>query len=120
MVGILRKTVLVSFFTVSLFAKADFVLQEQCTYQNEQFWIKILYLCQEGDIACDRIAYIGLNKNDGEYIMLKGKTLLDENMNFKGYSFADDVYKYDILRNNLLYISKNDKIIREIELEVCK
>ena len=38
---------------------ADFVpYGEQCTFQNDTFWIKIIELCGEGDISCDKVAYI--------------------------------------------------------------
>ncbi|MGX2973168.1 hypothetical protein [Helicobacter sp. T3_23-1059] len=35
---------------------------QKCTFENDTFWIKIIEICGEGDIACDKVAYIGLNK----------------------------------------------------------
>ena len=31
--------------------------------------------------------YVGVNKNNGDYIILNGKSISDRNMNFKGYVF---------------------------------
>lgn len=100
-------------------ANNDFTPLEKCTYENENFWIKILYLCPEGDLACDKMIYVGVNKNDGSYIALKGKILLDENSDFKGYVFENKNYQYRILRNDFLYIFKDAKMIKEIKLDIC-
>lgn len=116
----MRKKIIFLAIFISLLFASDFTPQEQCSYDSEKFWIKIIYLCQEGDVGCNKIVYIGVNKDSGEYIALKGKTLLDEEQNFKGYSFDNGVYKYDIFRNNTLYISKNGKIMKEIMLEECR
>ena len=74
-------------FASYLFAREDFTPLEQCTYKNEKFWIKILNLCSEGNITCDKVVYVGVNKNNGDYIILNGKSISDRNMNFKGYVF---------------------------------
>ncbi|GAD19460.1 hypothetical protein HFN_0700 [Helicobacter fennelliae MRY12-0050] len=49
-----------------------------------------------------------------------GKTLLDSKQNFKGYSFKNGVYEYNIFRNNILQISKNNSILQEIKLRDCQ
>lgn len=114
-----KKIIFLGIFISLLFAN-DFTPQEHCSYDSEKFWIKIIYFCQEGDVGCNKMVYIGVNKDSGEYIVLKGKTLLDDRQNFKGYSFDNGAYKYDIFRNNMLYISKNGKTIKEIMLEECR
>lgn len=63
--------------------------------------------------------YIAVNKNDGSYIVLNGKILLDTKNDFKGYVFRNKTYEYNILKNDILYIFKNDKLIKEVKLEVC-
>ncbi len=64
------------FFSTYLLAQEDFTPLEQCTYENEKFWIKILNLCPEGNITCDKVVYVGVNKNNGKYIVLNGKSIV--------------------------------------------
>lgn len=114
-----KKVIFLSIFITSLFAN-DFTPQEQCSYESEEFWIKILYLCPEGDLGCNKMVYVGVNKDSGDYIVLKGKTLLDGKQNFKGYSFKNGAYEYSVFRNNILQISKNNSILQEIKLRDCQ
>lgn len=86
---IFKNILLPFFFGVCLFAKGDFTPLEQCTYENEKFWIKILNLCPEGNITCNKVVYVGVNKSNGDYIILNGNSISDTNMNFKGYSFKN-------------------------------
>lgn len=45
-----------SVFMGLLFAN-NFTSLKQCSFESEKFWIKILYLCFEGDVACDKMIY---------------------------------------------------------------
>lgn len=65
---------------------AEYKLYTQGAYENEKFWIKILNLCPEGNITCNKVVYVGVNKSNGDYIILNGNSISDTNMNFKGYS----------------------------------
>lgn len=95
---IFKNILLPFFFGVCLFAKGDFTPLEQCTYENEKFWIKILNLCPEGNITCNKVVYVGVNKSNGDYIILNGNSISDTNMNFKGYSFKNGIYEYNIFK----------------------
>ncbi|ELN4929941.1 hypothetical protein RZ800_001897, partial [Campylobacter coli] len=52
---IFKNILLFLFFSTYLLAQEDFTPLEQCTYENEKFWIKILNLCPEGNITCDKV-----------------------------------------------------------------
>lgn len=78
------------------------------------------YIFVQRVIWCNKMVYVSVNKNSGNYIILKGKTLLDSKQNFKGYSFKNGVYEYNIFRNNVLQISKNNSILQEIKLRDCQ
>ncbi len=52
---IFKNILLFLFFSTYLLAQEDFTPLEQCTYENEKFWIKILNLCPEGNITCDKL-----------------------------------------------------------------
>ena len=114
-----RTILFLGIFISSLFA-SDFTPMERCDYKSEKFWIKILSLCPEGDLACDKMVYVSVNKNNGDYIVLKGESLVDSKQNFKGYSFKNGEYEYNIFRNNTLHIAKNGKLVQEITLDECK
>lgn len=86
------------------------------TYESEDLWIDIVPLCAEGNVVCNDVIYISVNKNTGNYIVLKGKGFLDKNNNFGGYIFSNNEYKYIISRDNYLHILKNEKIIKEVKL----
>ena len=110
-----------------MFLWADFVpFGEQCTFENDTFWIKIIELCEEGDIACDKVAYIGLNKKRGEFITLKGKAVVDFKGDFSGYLFENKGYTYSVafdrVRENYtgLTIVKDHKVMREMRLQNCE
>lgn len=90
------------------------------TFENEDLWIDIIPLCTEGNIVCDNVIYIGVDKNTGNYIVLKGKGFLDKNNNFKEYVFSNNEYNYTISINNYLYISRKGKIIKEVKLNDIK
>lgn len=124
------------FLSISLFANGEkdsitgtlmnkdinnkFIPIEKGTYENKDFWIKIISLCSEGEIACENIIYIGVNKNNGSYIVLKGKVFLSKNGNFAGYIFQNGKYKYVITKDNYFYIFENDKTIKESKLEIIE
>lgn len=115
----LKRVIFFAIFVASLSAN-DFAPLEKCSYESEKFWIKVLYLCPEGDLDCNKMVYVSVNKDSGDYIVLKGKTLLDSKQNFKGYSFKNGMYEYSIFRNNILQISKNNSILQEIKLRECQ
>ena len=104
---------------IASISKADFIpFNEKCTFENDKFWIKVIELCSEGDIACDKVAYIGLNKKSGEFITLKGKAA--KAFKYGGYEFANQGYTYLITRDDLLFIYKGDKLVQEMKLQRCE
>ena len=98
----------------------DLNLQENCTYENGRLWIKIIPLCSEGDLSCQRVVYIGLNKNTKEYIALKGKSLIDINQDFAGYEFKNKSFIYTIRKDSILYIEKDNKMLQTEKLNSCE
>ena len=110
---------LLSFCLVASILKADFIpFNEKCTFENDKFWIKIIELCNEGDMSCDKVAYIGLNKQSGEFITLKGKAI--KAFKYAGYEFANQGYTYEVTRDDLLLIYKGDKIVQEMKIQRCE
>lgn len=61
------KILLIPFFIVSFFTAAKAAIMEKCSYETDDLWIKIINLCEEGEMSCDKMVYIGLNKKTGDY-----------------------------------------------------
>lgn len=82
------------------------------------FKITIERNCEEGNVSCDDVTYIGINKKTGASIKLKGKTLhrtCSDGITpcqFLGYIFENNNTKYYI-RDNTLYVIQNGKTILE-------
>lgn len=119
MVKILKYFLFIYLILLTASAK-ELNLQENCTYENEHLWIKIIPLCSEGDLSCQRVVYIGLNKNTNKYIALKGKSLIDINQNFTGYEFKNKNFIYTIRKDSILYIEKDNKILQTQKLNLCE
>lgn len=93
---------------------------ESCSYENNKYWIKILTLCPEGDIACNKVIYVGLDKSNGNYIVLEGKTVVSKsNNNFLYYEFKNEDTDYRITRNDQLIIEKSSKYIYSDNINLC-
>jgi hypothetical protein len=82
------------------------------------FKISIVRNCEEGNVSCDDVTYIGVNKKTGASIKLKGKTYHKNCSDgvtpcrFLGYVFENGNTKYYI-ENNTLYVIQNGETILE-------
>ena len=98
---------------------------EPCSFESNNLesnnlWIKLVQLCPEGELTCDKVIYIGLNKKTGDFITLQGKTVVSKrNNNFLYYEFINNDTKYIIDRNNFLEIIKDNKTILSQKLQLC-
>lgn len=109
------KILLIPFFTA---AKA--AIMEKCSYETNDLWIKIINLYEEGEMSCDKMVYIGLNKKTGDYITLSGKSVISKsNYSFLYYEFINNDTKYLVKRDNFLEVWNNGKVILSKELKSC-
>ncbi len=84
------------------------------TLRTQNFEIKILRHCQEGNVSCDRVTYVGKSLTTGKSIRLKGKTINSGNSyRFLGYEFRNGKYRYLISDSNLLQIYRGDRLIAQ-------
>jgi hypothetical protein len=82
------------------------------TIRTKNFEIKIVRHCEEGNVMCDQVTYIGKDLNTGKSIRLNGRTMnAPQSYTFLGYVFRNGEYTYEITRNNLLLVSRGDRII---------
>lgn len=109
------KILLIPFFTA-----AKTAIMEKCSYETDDLWIKIINLCEEGEMSCDKMVYIGLNKKTGDYITLSGKSVISKsNYSFLYYEFINNDTKYLVKRDNFLEVWNNGKVILSKELKSC-
>lgn len=87
---------------------------------TKSFIINVHSHCEEGNVSCDKISYIGIKKSTGEDIHLSGKTLNQDcetgSCNYYGYEFVNGDYQYVIFDRNQteFFIQKNGKeLVRE-------
>lgn len=93
---------------------------EPCSFESNNLWIKLVQLCPEGELSCDKVIYIRLNKKTGDFITLQGKTVVSKrNNNFLYYEFINNDTKYIIDRDNFLEIIKDNKTILSQKLQLC-
>ena len=82
------------------------------TIATKSFQVKIIRHCEEGNVSCDRVTYIGKSLKTGKSITLTGKTVNASNSyTFLGYEFRNGIYVYSITRNNVLLVYKGDRLI---------
>ena len=116
----MKKTIIYIFLMFPLITFAQNVPIEPCSFESNDLWIKLVTLCPEGDIACDKVIYIGLNKKTGDFITLQGKTVVSKrNNNFLYYEFINNDTKYIIDRDNFLEIIKDNQTILSQKLQLC-
>lgn len=110
---------IIFFYPVTAFSQI--VPLSSCTYQSSDLWIKLVVLCPEGEVNCDKVIYICLNKNTGDFIHLQGKAVSSKRTyNFLYYEFINNDTKYVIDRYNTLNVIKDNKTILSRKLELCQ
>ena len=115
----MKKTIIYIFLMFPLITFAQNVPIEPCSFESNNLWIKLVQLCPEGELVCDKVIYIGLNKKTGDFITLQGKTVVSKrNNNFLYYEFINNDTKYIIDRNNFLEIIKDNKTILSQKLQL--
>jgi hypothetical protein len=89
------------------------------TIRTKSFLIDINRQCEEGNVSCDRVTYVGTDLKTGKAIRLIGKTVNSRNSyRFLGYEFRNGKYRYIISSDNSLLVYKGSKLILQEEGEV--
>src|SRR5947209_16076479 len=88
------------------------------TLETSSFTISIEVKCEEGEVTCDHVKYVGTNKKTGESVELIGKTAhhLDKEGNpgrFLGYVFKNKGVTYFLSEDGLLRVTKGDEVLLE-------
>lgn len=88
------------------------------TLETKSFSIAIEVRCEEGEVTCDDVKYVGTNKKTGESVELTGKTAhhMDKEGNpgrFLGYIFKNKGVAYFLSEDGLLRVTKGDEVLLE-------
>ncbi|WP_373546033.1 hypothetical protein [Chamaesiphon sp.] len=82
------------------------------TLITKNFQIKITRHCEEGNVTCDRVTYVGKSLKTGKSIFLTGKTVNNSrSYTFLGYEFRNGLYRYIITNENILLVYQGDRLI---------
>lgn len=63
----MKKTIISIFVIFPSITFAQNVPIEPCSFESNNLWIKLVQLCPEGELVCDKVIYIGLNKKTGDF-----------------------------------------------------
>lgn len=87
------------------------------TLLTPNYRIKITELCQEGEVACNNVSYVGTHRKKGQSISLKGKSLVRlcadqktpcENL---GYEFRNGDIRYIVTSDALLLVKRGEQVL---------
>ncbi len=82
------------------------------TLETKNYIVKIESACEEGDVSCDKLTYIGTSKKYGKSITLTGSTwhTKDKDGNpgrFLGYKFKNGNITYYVTESGELSVVRN-------------
>jgi len=104
----MKKLILLGAFILSGTAAAE-------TLTTENYIVEIERHCQEGEVTCDNVSYLGISKKSGNRIELEGKTLHSlctdgvTPCRFLGYQFNNGNTTYKVFESGLLQVIQNNK-----------
>ena len=86
------------------------------TLNTPSFAITIEVRCEEGNVTCDNVRYVGVSKKTGNSISLKGKTIHTKCKDgtpcrFLGYEFKSGSTFYRVLEEGRLEVTRGNKIL---------
>lgn len=86
------------------------------TLTTPSFVVKINSNCEEGNVTCDDVSYIGVSRENGSTITLKGKTIHTRCKDgspcrFLGYEFRSGKRTYRVLEEGRLTVRQGDKML---------
>jgi hypothetical protein len=84
---------------------------------TKSFRVKITANCEEGVVVCDNVSYLGTNRQTGQSIQLRGKTIHSicadgiTPCRFLGYEFRNGQYRYYVAEEGILTVYQGQQSI---------
>jgi hypothetical protein len=106
-------TRLLQIFALLLFAGETYA----STLTTPSYTIQIKVNCEEGNVTCDNVTYVGTSKKTGQSITLRGKTkhaMCADGVtpcHFQGYEFWNGKTYYRVLEDGSLLVMQGKKVL---------
>lgn len=110
------KTLCLWFFTACSGLDIASAAAEQVLYIHS-FSVTISVLCEEGEVTCERVEYIGRSLKTGNSIRLQGRTehtLCADGLTpcrFLGYRFTNGDFVYTVSETGMLQVTQKQKLL---------
>lgn len=91
--------------------------QAQQTLETPGYTVKITQQCEEGNVTCDDVRYVGTSKKSGKAITLRGKTMHSKAADgvtpgaFQGYVFRSGRVSYTVFAEGRLVVTEGKKTL---------
>ena len=91
--------------------------QAQQTLETPGYTVKITQQCEEGNVTCDNVRYVGTSKKSGKAITLHGKTMHSKAADgvtpgaFQGYVFRSGRVSYTVFADGRLVVTEGKKTL---------
>ena len=102
------------FFIATMLAAAQ---THAGTLITPSFTVKIDVQCEEGNVTCDKVGYLGTSRKTGKSLSLRGKTLHGmcadgvTPCRFLGYAFKNGDTSYLVLDEGTLLVKRGDEVL---------
>jgi hypothetical protein len=112
-----RFTNLAALAALTLAASTYAHAQAQQTLETPGFTVKITQQCEEGNVTCDDVRYVGTSKKSGKAITLRGKTMHSMAADgvtpgaFQGYVFKSGRATYTVFADGRLVVTEGKKTL---------
>jgi len=88
------------------------------TLTTPSFTVTVESHCEEGEVTCNDVTYLGVSKKTGKPLALKGKTIHSKCKDsiitpcrFVGYKFKSGTSIYQVLADGTLEVTQNGKVL---------
>lgn len=112
-----RFTNLAALAALTLAASTYAHAQAPQTLETPGFTVKITQQCEEGNVTCDDVRYVGTSKKSGKAISLRGKTMHSLAADgvtpgaFQGYVFKSGRVTYTVFADGRLVVTEGKKTL---------
>jgi hypothetical protein len=112
-----RQTILLSTFLVVSCALRVLAADDASKLDTPSFQVQVAVNCEEGNVTCNDVTYVGVNRKTRASIKLRGKTvhsLCKDRVtpcHFLGYEFQNRPYRYFVSKDGRLEIYRGQSLV---------
>ena len=112
-----RPLKLAALAALALATSASAHARAQQNLETPGYTVKITQQCEEGNVTCDDVRYVGTSKKSGKAITLRGKTMHAMAADgvtpgaFQGYVFRSGRVSYTVFADGRLVVTEGKKTL---------